>query len=132
MLTPEQIAKSGTEHAEQSALFAWAATSGFPELRWMHAIPNGGERNQIVAARMKAEGAKAGVFDIFLPYPLGKFAGCYIEMKKRGRQREKNGGLSDEQVLFQEWARNHYYCTFVCYSWTEGASALQAYLNGSA
>ena len=69
-MTPETLAKSGTEHAHQVALFAWAAVArlhgfkaadewakgakGVAELRWqsepvdalewLHAIPNGGVR----------------------------------------------------------------------------------------
>jgi hypothetical protein len=95
-LNPEQLAKSGTEHAEQMALFAWAnmaAKLGFeaandmraystgvrgaepafpfqpvPVLKWLHAIPNAGARgNKVAAAQLKAEGVKAGIADVFLP-----------------------------------------------------------------
>lgn len=128
MITPEQIAKSGSEHAHQAALFAWAAISGFEELKWMHAIPNGGERNPVVAANMKAEGVRSGVYDVFLPYPCVQYAGLYIEMKKPGRQGEKNGGLSDKQVEFRDWAVKHHYATAVCYSWTQAADVLRGYL----
>lgn len=126
--TPEQIAKSGTEHAEQTALFAWVATRGIPELKWLHAIPNGGERNQAVAANMKAEGVRTGVWDIFLPVPSRRYAGLYIEMKRDGRQREKNGGLSDAQVEFGTFVKAHGYACAVCYSWKQAAQALQDYL----
>lgn len=94
-MNPEQLAKSGSEHAEQTALFAWsnqAALRGFRAademlsysqqapyfsmaetvlaLKWLHAIPNAGARgNKIAAAQLKAEGVKAGVADIFLPVP---------------------------------------------------------------
>jgi hypothetical protein len=98
-MNPEQLAKSGTEHAEQMALFAWAnkaQTEGFNAafdmasysapfdptdrtptatpilgLRFMHAIPNAGARgNKVAASQLKAEGVKAGVADIFLPVPI--------------------------------------------------------------
>ena len=36
-MTPEQLAKSGSEHAHQRALFAWAAKSGIGELSLMFA-----------------------------------------------------------------------------------------------
>lgn len=127
--TPEQIAKNGSEHAEQAALFAWAASTGWVELRWLFAIPNGGERNQIVAGKMKAEGVKKGVFDICLPFPSGRFAGLFIEMKKRGREREKNGGLSDEQLEFEkDIASYRAYATARAYSWEQAASIIQGYL----
>lgn len=45
-----------SEHSEQCAFVEW--------LRWNHiphyAIPNGGSRNRIEAARLKAEGVSAG------------------------------------------------------------------------
>lgn len=39
-MTPEQIAKSGTEHAEQAALFQWCNLNvgKYPELRWFYAV----------------------------------------------------------------------------------------------
>lgn len=128
MLTPEQIAKSGSEDAHQSALFAWAALAGIPELRWMHAIPNGGARNAITAARMKATGVKSGVWDILLPVRSGRYAGFYIELKKPGREREKNGGLSDEQIEFGEWVKSQGYACSVHYSWDTAAEDIRGYL----
>lgn len=128
MISPETLAKRGTEHGHQAALFCWAASTGWPELKWLHAIPNGGERNPIVAANLKAEGVRSGVFDVFLPLTSGRYAGFYIEMKRPGRQNQKNGGLSDDQVLFQKWATDHHYHTAICYSWEEAADALRGYL----
>lgn len=80
---PEDIARAGTEHANQVALFAWAALnfSRFPELRSMFAIPNGGKRDKITAAHLKAEGVKAGTSDIFLPVPRSKWHGLFLELK---------------------------------------------------
>lgn len=80
---PEDIAKAGSEHAHQVAIFVWAALhfERWPELRLMFAIPNGGERNIIVASNLKAEGVKAGTPDIFLPVPRGQWHGLFIELK---------------------------------------------------
>ena len=66
-----------SEHAEQVALFKWAefAAARWPELTLMHAIPNGGHRNKITAARLKAEGVRAGVPDICLPVARGGWHG---------------------------------------------------------
>src|SRR5262245_32523350 len=89
LITPEEYAATGSEHAEQVALFMWAwdHRDEFPELQSMFAIPNGSERAKPVAARLKAEGVKAGVSDVFLPLPIvhnsGMYAGLWIEMKKR-------------------------------------------------
>ena len=91
-MNPEELSRSGTEHGEQMALFAWANMAqlcGFemannmesysrfqkigniypvPELKWLHAIPNAGARGNLIArSQLKAEGVKAGIADIFLP-----------------------------------------------------------------
>ena len=82
-ISPEQLAKSGTEHGHQCAIFAWAAQNydKYPQLRLMFAIPNGGYRNAATAGRLKAEGVKSGVADIFLPYPKKYVHGLFIELK---------------------------------------------------
>jgi hypothetical protein len=126
-MTPWELAKSGTEHGEQRALFAWAAMAercgvrvandplayqglqaslnGVPELKWLHAIHNQGHGDAIRGARAKAEGVKAGVFDLFLPCPKwwwnkpdteAEYFGLYIEMKKL-----KGGKASPLQLQFQ-------------------------------
>jgi hypothetical protein len=82
-MTPEQLAKSGSEDALQMALFAalndkilrlkiWPNAENLAlaeKLRWVHAIPNGGHRHKAVAGKLKATGAKAGVLDVFCPVP---------------------------------------------------------------
>lgn len=86
-----------TEDAEQAMLFRWAALMQrqYPELRWLHAIPNGGYRAPATAKRLKATGVKAGVPDVFLPVPKGGAPGLWIEMK-----RTRGGVISPEQA---EW-----------------------------
>lgn len=83
------------EHTEQVLLMQWWALAhqqfGIPE-QLLFAIPNGGERNIIVAARMKKEGVRAGVPDLFLAVPSGECHGLFIEMKK-----PKGGRVSDAQ-----------------------------------
>lgn len=52
------------EANEQTALFHWAAFAAkheHPELALMFAVPNGGHRHPVVAAKLKAQGVKAGV-----------------------------------------------------------------------
>ena len=69
------IARSGTESANQIALFAWTADNReeYPMLEIMHHIPNGGHRNKSTANRLRLEGVRAGVPDIFLPFPSKGF-----------------------------------------------------------
>ena len=58
-----------SEHQEQKALIQWARLNQqrFPELDLLFAIPNGGLRNIRVARKLKSEGVKPGVSDLFLP-----------------------------------------------------------------
>lgn len=67
----------------QVALFRWVELQKrvYPDLALLFAIPNGGERNAIVAAKMKAEGVRRGVPDLFLPVPRGLWHGLFIELK---------------------------------------------------
>lgn len=75
-----------SEHEEQVALFKLFAenVNTYPELEFAYAIPNGGQRHIAVAARLKAEGVKAGVPDIFIPAPRGSSNGLFVELKAKG------------------------------------------------
>jgi len=138
-ITPEQLA-GDSESSQQKALFAWAALNcgQYPALAYMFAIPNGGLRDIRTASTLKAEGVKSGVCDIMLPWPVKsnpyniptRYHGAFIEMKLEKYRNRKNGGCSEEQIDFIEWAASAgYYCK-VCYSWTEARDTLIAYIEG--
>ena len=57
------------ERAMQVSLFQWAKMQEcvLPGLALLFAVPNGGKRDYVTAARMKAEGIKSGVPDVCLP-----------------------------------------------------------------
>jgi hypothetical protein len=125
MITPEQLAAAGSESAHQKGLFAWLAIQPDPRLKLAFAIPNGGKRDKITAARMKAEGAKAGVWDIFLPVAVAEgYHGLFIEMKKPGETTSKE--QDDFQVNLMEYGN---YAFAVCYSWEEARDALINYIK---
>lgn len=64
-------------------LFAWAEWERIdrPELGLLFAVPNGGRRDKVTGARLKAEGVKAGVPDVWLPVARGRWHGLVIELK---------------------------------------------------
>lgn len=136
IVTPEMLAASGSEDGEQAAIFCWAASNcwQYPVLKWMHAIPNGGQRYIAEATKMVAAGLRKGVLDIFLPCPIQtewavQYAGLYIEIKVEKRRKQKNGGLTDEQIEFIEYAEKMgYYCK-VCYGWIEARDIIIKYLE---
>lgn len=113
------------EDAEQKAVFDWAAY--FPELRWMHAIPNGGNRNKREAARLKGQGVKPGVSDIFLPLPVDPFHGLYIEMKRRKVNGPSRITKDQGDFLFDMVTLN--YRCIVCYGADEAIQAIRDYAN---
>lgn len=116
-----------TEAQEQESLFRWAAYNRvkYPELELMYHVPNGGGRNLIEAAHLKAQGVKPGVPDICLPVPNIKYTALYIELKRR-----KGGKVSEEQ---RGWitALNRVGCrAVVCHGWDEAREEIERYLGG--
>lgn len=132
-MTPDQLAKSGTESGHQRAVFAWAALhlKQWPELQWLHHIPNGGaraddERTRAIRGNaLKAEGVKKGVADLCLPVKRGEFSGLYIEMKKPG---ELNT-TSKEQKDFGAFVKSQGFGWIVCDNWESAVKTLQEYLS---
>ena len=115
-----------TESSEQQALFEWVeiASKQIPELRLLHAIPNSGKRHIVTAVRMKKEGVKAGVSDIFLPVARGGFYGLYMELKIKG------GKLTDKQREWIELTREQGYMSIVCFGWEMARREIEWYLRG--
>lgn len=72
-----------SEHDTQAAFIEYVRIreNQVSELKWLHAIPNGGARNVVVAVKLKAEGVLKGISDIFWPHPRGGYHGLYIEFK---------------------------------------------------
>lgn len=116
-----------SEAKEQTWLFNWAAYMQrlrWPELELMHHIPNGGYRSPVEGMRLKAQGVKAGIPDIFLPVARGGWHGLYIEMK-----RQHGGRVSPEQKDVIEKLRAQGYRVEVCKGFQQAADVIEAYLQ---
>lgn len=114
-----------SEHEEQVALFRWAefARPRWPELALLFAIPNGGERHPVVAAKLKAEGVKRGVPDICLPVACGGFHGLYVELKSAtGRASAEQRGWIDALCV-------QGYRAEVCRGWLQARDVIMDYLD---
>ena len=132
-MKPEDLCKAGTEHGHQMAVFCWGAQNldKYPVLKWMYAIPNGGERNIIVAASLKAEGVKKGISDICLPVAKWNdgvvrtiiYHGLYLEMKKPG------GKESKEQIEFGAFLTEQGYLYKCCDTWEKAVAVIVDYLG---
>lgn len=138
-LSPEEYAANNpSEHGQQVALFMWAALPEtlklYPALEYMFAIPNGGLRDRITATRLKAEGVKSGVPDVFLPAAVRHptepdYFGLFIEMKRPGTQSQREGKLSDAQLIFAHYIASTSYCYRTCYSFQEARDTIIRYLG---
>lgn len=75
------------EHRLQCACIQWFR---YKHPRYRHnlfAVPNGGRRDKVTAAKMKSEGVLAGVSDLILLKSNAHYGALLIEMKTRtGRQ----------------------------------------------
>lgn len=116
-----------TEHTEQVNLMKWWALAchgfGLSELL-LFAIPNGGNRNKITGAILKAEGVRAGAPDLFLAYPNNGHGGLFIEMKKT-----KGGHVSDAQKAYHALLASCGYMVAVCHGWLEAKTSIETYLK---
>lgn len=114
-----------SEDTEQINVMEWARwnVNKYPELKWLHHIPNGGSRNKREAVKLKQMGVKAGVSDICLPYPKGIYCGLYIEMKFG------NNGKTEEQKAFLQDMEEAGHFVATCYSAEDAVKVIEEYLT---
>jgi hypothetical protein len=117
--------RAGGEDAEQTSVITWARwqETARPELKLLHHIPNGGSRNRIEAAKLKGMGVKAGVPDLNLPVPRGKYCGLWIEMK------HGDGRVRGTQKEFMELAAAEGAYCVVCYDAGAAIEIITRYMD---
>lgn len=124
VVTPEMIA-GASEGSQQKALMVWAAQNynTYPQLKYLFHIPNGGTRNIREAVELKAQGVKAGVPDLMLPFPTKHFAGLFIEMKF-GKNK-----TSEDQDEWLAYLSSVGYMTSVQWDWESTRDLIIDYLE---
>ena len=122
---PDGRTPLGSEADEQSAFFRWLAfaANGDKRLALFYHIPNGGSRNKAEAARLKAQGVRAGVPDLCLPVACGGYHGLYIEMKVG-----KNIATEEQKQWLRAHRKQGHY-TAVCYGWQAAKAAVDDYFG---
>ena len=115
-----------TEHEEQCALFEWAELWLPMVSALLFAIPVGGHRHIAVADKLKAEGVKAGVPDIFFALPRNGEHGLFIEMK-----RVKGGSVRPEQKAMINRLRAAGYQVEICKGFDAARNVLTQYMDMS-
>lgn len=106
-----------SEHVDQREFVSWFRQT-WPDVR-IYAIPNGGARNIIVAAKLKAEGVSAGVPDLHVPA-----WNLWIEMK-----RGKGGRASTKQNDWIQYLEGIGHTVFVCHGVDEAKSKVEDFFK---
>lgn len=116
-----------TESEEQQSLMRYvrAELCRYPELNMLFHVPNEGERRISTGGRMKNEGLRRGVPDLFLDVARCGYHGLRIELKRIRYSRR----LPEQK----EWIlrlNSYGYAAAFCYGWTEAWELIHAYLTG--
>lgn len=106
-----------SEHQEQKIFVSWFELA-YPD-KLIFAIPNGGKRNIVTAAKLKAEGVKAGIPDLFIPEH-----NVWIEMKRKSK-----ASLSESQKTMIEKLKNCGHVVLVCYGCDDAILQVTNYLK---
>lgn len=129
-LKPRRDRRRDLEHEQQCALFVWADAhvAERPLLAWLFAVPNFsgrmGKRSARHGARLKAEGRKPGVPDVWLPVARGGYHGLVIEMKVR-----PNTPTHEQRHWLLHLERAGFLAR-VCYTAEEAQQEIEHYLDG--
>lgn len=112
------------EHSIQVACVTWFRYA-YPELsKRLFAVPNGGRRDAVTGAKLKAEGVIAGVADLILLVPCKGFGALLVEMKtSKGKQSQAQKEWQKDVTSRDE------YKYVVCHSFDEFRGAVKEYLN---
>lgn len=112
-----------SESLEQQTFIQWCNLNAnrYEGLDLIFHIPNGGTRYKMEAVKLKREGVKAGVPDLFLPVPKNNFNGLFIEMKYG---RNKPTGKQKEWI---ERLNSQGYKAVVCWSCDEAIEVVKGY-----
>lgn len=155
MITPDIMAKTGSEHGIQAALFAWVAVAkihgfdvanlwgetndpkafltskkiGVKELEWFHAVPNGGSRGDTQKSRqIRGATLKAeGVRD--------GVADCFLPVARYPyhglyiEMKTPTGAIRPKQREFRSFVMSQGYAFSFERSWRDAAALLQSYLT---
>jgi hypothetical protein len=89
----------------------------------LFAIPNGGKRGEVEGGILKGEGVLAGVADLFLSMPSGRYSGLYIEIKT------PKGRHSPAQKDFEKRVVMSGYAYVICRSVEEFIETIEKYLH---
>lgn len=122
-LKPKKRKHNDEEHRIQCSCIRWFRLQ-YPKMKSnLFAIPNGGSRNKIEAARLNGEGVTAGVADLILLKSNRFYGALCIEMKT------PTGTQSREQKEWQRATENAGNKYVICRSLEDFIHEINDYLN---
>lgn len=92
--------RNENEHKLQVSICKWL---DFTQAFYYFSIPNGGARHRLVAIKLKMEGVKAGVADMFWMTSNKNWKGLFVEVKI------DKGTQQPNQKAFEAIAKGHGY-----------------------
>lgn len=123
-VTPMRKHPHDEEHRLQVACVRWFKYQ-YPSIAHaLFAVPNGGRRDVTTGAKLKAEGALAGVSDLILLKSNDKYGALLIEMKTpKGKQSQY------QKQWEKDITRHNEYKYIVCRSFEEFQAEVNEYLS---
>ena len=115
--------KKTSEHEEQKLLISWFDLQYPIYSGRLFAIPNGGQRHVAVAAKLKAEGVRRGVPDLFLPVARNGFHGLFIELKAG------KGRATPEQIDWGQFLADQGYMSVIAVGFDAAKNWIEDYLR---
>ena len=114
------------EAREQMTFFSYVNMKACTDDKYkmIFAVANGGSRHKLEAINLKRQGVLAGVPDIFVDVPVGKYHGLRIELKVG-----KNKATEKQKEMIERYNKMGYKAV-VCYGADEAIKTLEDYLKG--
>lgn len=123
---PVRAKRIDREGLEQTALITELRIR-MPEVAdLIYHVPNGGHRVKAVAAKLKAQGVKAGIPDLVLPMARGGYFGLYIEFKATP---PNDAAISESQHERIRKLNAQGYLAVVCRGHFDTMEQIRAYLR---
>ncbi len=116
---------SYSEAHHQEQLVAWFRMQYRQLSDLLIHIPNGQNVGAVVGARLKRMGLLKGASDFLLAYPIGGYAGLWLELKTEG------GRLTVEQQAFLERMRHVGYSAHASWHFEDSQKIIVSYIDGN-
>lgn len=114
--------RNDLEHQLQKSFFEWLQLQ-YPDIfKVTFAIPNAAKRSFVTAAKLKEEGLKSGVPDVFIAKPAGGLSGLFIEFKV------KPNSCTEKQAEMIKLFNANGYLAIVCFDIDSAMQLLSQYL----